>query len=106
MDGLKRRFTWSSSLYANTKIYGVFPIKIGAIETLRHIMTPSISYSWRPDFSEKLFGVNLGYFQWIDDEAYDRFAGSMAGGTPKQKQKTIKPYTTYNTIQRIILYNL
>ena len=90
VNGFLPRHTGSASLSANTKIYGVFPIGISNFESFRHILSPSVSYSWRPDFSKKLFGIDLGYFQKdIEGNLHDRFAGSMAGGTSKQEQKTM-----------------
>ena len=83
------RHTGSLSLSLNTKIYGVFPVGILQLESFRHIITPSISYSWRPDFSEHFYGYDLGYFQLINGELKDKFAGSMAGNTQTQKQKTM-----------------
>lgn len=90
VDGFLPRHTGSASLSANTKIYGIFPVGISRFESFRHILSPSISYSWRPDFSEKFFGIDLGYFQ-RDNEGilHDKFAGSMAGSTSKQEQKTM-----------------
>jgi hypothetical protein len=57
--GFKRRLTWNSSLSANTKIYGLFPITIGRLNAIRHVITPTISYNYTPDFSNPRFG----YFQ-------------------------------------------
>ena len=57
--GFKRRLTWNSSISANTKIYGLLPINIGRLNAIRHIITPTISYSYTPDFSNPKFG----YFQ-------------------------------------------
>ena len=83
------RHTGSLSLSGNTKVYGIFPFNFNKIEAFRHVLSPSISFSWKPDYSKNLFGYNFNYFQWIDGEPYDKFAGSMAGGTSKQEQKTM-----------------
>ena len=83
------RHTGSISLSANTKLYGVFPVNLKKINSIRHVLSPSISFSWKPDYSKKLWGYNFNYFQWIDGEPYDKFYGSMAGSTSKQEQKAM-----------------
>ena len=58
-DGFKRRLTWNSALSANTKMYGLFPITIGRLNAIRHVITPTISFNYSPDFSDPYYG----YFQ-------------------------------------------
>ena len=38
----RTRRTFSLSLSANSKLYGLFPLKIGPLQALRHTLTPSI----------------------------------------------------------------
>jgi len=47
---------FSTSIRLNTKIYGLYPIESRKIETIRHVITPSISFNYRPDFSEEQWG--------------------------------------------------
>lgn len=42
---------YSTALSVSTTLYGMFPFKKGAIEAIRHTVRPSVSYSYRPDFS-------------------------------------------------------
>jgi len=42
---------YSTSLSLGTTIYGMFKFKKGNIEAIRHVVRPSVSYSYRPDFS-------------------------------------------------------
>ena len=46
---------------ANTKVYGLIGIPVGPLRAIRHVVSPSVGYSWTPDFSKPLFGKNLGY---------------------------------------------
>lgn len=50
------RRTFSHNLNASTNIYGMFTPKIGAIQAIRHVVSPSISFSYRPNFSEEKWG--------------------------------------------------
>ena len=48
-SGFNRRFTWNASLSLNTKLYGIIPINIGRLNSMRHKMTPQISFNYLPD---------------------------------------------------------
>lgn len=90
IDGFNRRLTGSANLSANTKMYGIFPFPIGNAEAIRHVVTPSISYSYRPNFSESILGIEPDYILFDNNgEQYDPFAGSTAGATSTNEQKNI-----------------
>lgn len=59
--GFAARHTFNYTASANTKAYGVFPAHLGDINSFRHVMTPSLSLSWAPDFSEQAWG----YYQYV-----------------------------------------
>ena len=93
--GFAARTIFSSfNLNMNTKVYGMFPIKIGKIHSIRHVASPSIGYSYAPDYTKELFGKNLGYFQEYTDNNgeiafFDRFSGTPAGSTPRQERQAM-----------------
>ena len=93
--GFAARTIFSSfNLNMNTKVYGMFPIKIGKIHSIRHVASPSIGYSYSPDYTKELFGKDLGYFQeYTDDNGesafFDRFSGTPAGSTPRQERQAM-----------------
>ena len=67
-----------------------FPFFVGPIEAIRHVITPSISYTYRPDFSKEIWGVNPGYILYDNaGNNFDPFAGSTAGSTPTNEQKKV-----------------
>ena len=93
-QGFAARTTGSFSMSANTKLYGMFPIPFGPLKVIRHTASPSISFSYTPDFSKPVFGQDLGYIQTHTDTAgndiiFDRFAGTMAGSTPRSESKSM-----------------
>lgn len=92
--GFAARTTGNFSLNANTQIYGLFPVPIGPVKAIRHVMSPSIGYSWTPDFSKPLFGQDLGYIITETDSTgkeyfHDKFAGTMGGSTPRNESKSM-----------------
>ena len=64
--GFTRDFDYSGSVGLSTKIYGNFsPINPKSnIVGIRHVMTPNISFSMTPDFSNSIYGLyqNIEYF--------------------------------------------
>tara|TARA_B110000196_G_scaffold101072_1_gene87824 strand:+ start:23 stop:3553 length:3531 start_codon:yes stop_codon:yes gene_type:complete len=93
-NGFATRTTGSFSVNANTKLYGVFVMPFGPLKVIRHVASPSIGFSWTPDFSKPLFGNQLGYIETYtnpngNEIVHDRFSGTMAGSTPNSEQKNI-----------------
>jgi hypothetical protein len=46
-----RRGTFSLGIGALTNLYGTFPVKIGALQGLRHVVTPQVSFTYTPKFT-------------------------------------------------------
>ncbi|MFQ5707392.1 MAG: putative LPS assembly protein LptD [bacterium] len=92
-QGFAARHLFSYSTTANSKVYGQFNMHIGAIRAIRHVMTPSLSFTYQPNFSNDFWG----YFQTVRDSSgnpvrdasgkvvkRDRF-----GGTPSVERNTL-----------------
>ena len=62
VPGFATRTTGNFGVSVNTQIYGLFPLNIGKLIAVRHVVSPSIGYSYKPDFSQPVFGNDLGYF--------------------------------------------
>ena len=92
-EGFKRRLTGNFSLSSSTTIYGLFPINNFYINSIRHILSPTISFNYSPDFSKPILGVNLGYF---DKQGNDYFYKTMIGSTPTNEIKKINISLTNN----------
>jgi len=94
IPGFATRTTGSFGASINTQIYGLFPFNIGNLIAVRHVVSPSIGYSYKPDFSQPVFGNDLGYFETINDTTgkelyHDRFSGTLAGGTSKNESQSM-----------------
>ena len=74
-----RQFNTGAS--ANTTIYGLFPVRLGQYQGLRHTVRPNIGFSYRPDFS----GDTWGYTRPLLDEAGLPVVDTLATGpTPRR----------------------
>ncbi len=60
ISGFKRSGEYNVSLNLTTKLYNTLQFKkLGKIQAIRHVMTPNIGFSYKPDFSDP----SKGYFQ-------------------------------------------
>jgi hypothetical protein len=86
--GFAARHTFTYSASANTKIYGTFQPNLGPIRALRHVVTPSLGFSYQPDFSTPFWGyyeqTTLRGARGDSVVRNDRFSG-----TPRGKQASV-----------------
>jgi lipopolysaccharide assembly outer membrane protein LptD (OstA) len=72
ISGFNRVYDYSVGVSTSTKIYTFFrPSKAvfgDKIEALRHVMTPNVSFSYRPDFGDPKYG----YYDWFEYYDEDR----------------------------------
>ncbi len=74
----------------NTKIYGLVQFKKGKIKAIRHVITPNLSFSYKPDFSNSQYG----YYKNIQSstgntEEYSIMQNGIFGSPSKGKQGNI-----------------
>lgn len=66
----------------STRVYGMYLMKKGPVSALRHVLTPTASFNYRPDFSQSKFG----YYKTIQADTtgrtltYSLFQNSVYGG--------------------------
>ncbi len=81
--GFAARHTFSYNLSANTKIYGMFTPNMFGIQALRHVVTPTLSFNYQPDFSDPAWG----YYTTVTDTAGREYKKDTFGGTPRGGQQ-------------------
>lgn len=65
LNNFSRALTYSTSMGLSTQIYGMFNFKNSRkIEAIRHIITPTVAFTYRPDFSDPKFG----YYQTVQTD--------------------------------------
>lgn len=83
-----RDANFSSSL--NTRIYGMFVFKKGFITALRHVINPTLSFTFTPDFSSPSLGF---YDYYIDKDGnkvfYSKTEDGVFGSPPSGKSGVI-----------------
>src|SRR5690554_3939853 len=74
IQGFNRAYEYSMGVSTSTKVYTFFrPNRAlfgDKIDAVRHVMTPSVSFSYSPDFGAEKYG----YYDWVEyyDENNDR----------------------------------
>ena len=56
LDGFSRAWSYNTSMSLSTRIYGTVFFKKGKIKAIRHVITPEVSLSYSPDFTQKKYG--------------------------------------------------
>ena len=104
--GFYNLFDFSASLSADTKIYGFFkPMKFlgDKVQMIRHVMTPSLSYSYTPDFSDPMWGV-WGQYSYVNsageqvDRKYNYFSHGVFG-SPGQGMSSAVSLSLSNNLE-------
>ena len=89
-------FNLSSNL--TTKLYGMVNFRRGPIRAIRHVLTPTIGLTFRPDFSDPKWNV---YKQYTDAQGnvqtYNMFMNALYG-TPSQSRSGLITYNFSNTL--------
>ena len=65
LKGFKRAGDGSASAGLSTTIYGMYDFKHGDIVAIRHVMTPTVSFTYRPDFST----ANWNYYETVHNDS-------------------------------------
>ena len=84
-----RDFSVSSSL--STRIYGMFQFKYGPLKAVRHVINPSVSFSYHPDFGDARFGWWKEYTDTTGYvHRYSIFQNSLFGGPPDGRSGNLR----------------
>lgn len=81
--GFNNVYNWSLNLGVSTKLYGMFipnrKIFGDKVQAIRHVITPSVSFSYAPDFGSRRYGY-YDYYQKTDADGNV----SLVGYSPYQ----------------------
>lgn len=97
---------FNASVSLDTKIYGFFqplPFLGDKVKMIRHVMTPTISFSASPDFSSTWFGY-YGQYEYTDRQGqrqqrkYSMFPGGLFG-VPGQGKTGLVSFSLANNVE-------
>ena len=105
---LRRNYDYSYSLSSSTKIYGMYLMKNpnSRIKAIRHVITPSASFSYTPDFGQKKYRF---WDSYITDEGkevyYSHFENGVFGSTGRGESGAISFSLTNNIEAKVLELN-
>ncbi len=112
--GFNRVYNYNFSISANTKLYGFYmPTDMwkrmfgDKLKAVRHVFTPSLSYSMSPDFSAARYGFYDTY-TYTDQNGqvrtveYSPYTGSMYGVPGKGKSGTLSVSIDNNIEMKVL----
>jgi hypothetical protein len=110
LQGFYNVYNWNLSLSASTKLYGFYvpsrKIFGDKIQAIRHVFTPSISFSYAPDFSAERYGFWDSYQKTdakgnVSTVKYNQFAGALFGGPGQGKTGSISMDISNNVEMKV-----
>ncbi|MFA0963309.1 putative LPS assembly protein LptD [Roseivirga sp. BDSF3-8] len=104
LNQFSRAYSFSTGASLNTRVYGTFYLKNKRLQAVRHIMIPSLSYSYRPDFSDPRYGF---YQEVVVDsmgttDLLSRYNGFVYG-TPGRGVSNSLSFSVSNNIEGKLL---
>jgi len=83
INSFRNVFTYDVSSNITTKIYGMLTFKRGPVRAIRHVFTPTVGFSYNPDYSKAFWNY---YSSYIDgngvEQKYSYYQGSIYGAPP------------------------
>ncbi len=105
--GFNRVYNYNLSVSANTKLYGFYKPLIGKkVQMIRHVFTPSVSYTLTPDFGHSRYGYYKSY-TYTDAQGevrtvdYSPYAGSIYGVPSKGRSGSISLSVSNNVEMKV-----
>jgi hypothetical protein len=106
--GFNRVWDYSASVSASTKLYGMYqPLPFVSkmlgdkLKQIRHVLTPSLSFTYRPDFGDLKYGYYDEY-SYLDADSmlktvnYSKYSNSLYGVPGKGKSGSVGFSVTNN----------
>jgi lipopolysaccharide assembly outer membrane protein LptD (OstA) len=91
LNGFNNIFDYSFSSSLSTKVYGMVQFgKNFPVNAIRHVLTPTVSFSYRPDFSSDFWNYYDSYYDKDGKEVqYSKYEGTIYGAPPPGKSGLI-----------------
>ena len=98
VSGFSRAYEYSLNSGLSTKLFGRKNFKRGKLEAIRHVLTPSVNFNYRPDFGADRFGYYQSVITQSGISRYSVFESGIYGGPGFGRQAGIG-FTIDNTIE-------
>ncbi len=90
VNGFERAWTYSPRVGISTRYYGMKQFQNSKIAAIRHVITPTLDFTYTPDFSESKWGYYKSYKDTSGKEfKYSKFEQGIFGGPGMGRQGNI-----------------
>ena len=91
VEKFSRAASWRSGASMNTIIYGTYFVKAKRIEAIRHVITPSVSFSYNPNFGAPKRGVfsDVRINEEGDSLRLSKYEGFTFGSPPAGESQSV-----------------
>lgn len=92
ISGIRAVRDFNTNLSMSTKIYGLYQFKSEKIKAIRHVFSPNLTFSYRPDFSEEKWG----YYDWTtidtlgNEQQYSYYEEAIYRSAPSGQSGNIR----------------
>lgn len=109
VNGFYNVFDFNAGVSMQTKLYGFYtPLKFlgDAVKQIRHVMTPSVSFTYAPDFSAPFWGA-YETLQYTDkngqyvEQVYSPFSGNVFGTSPMGQRGVVSLSVSNNLEMKV-----
>lgn len=105
VKGFERAWQYNAGASLSTKFYGMYSFSSSSfVQAIRHVVTPSVSLGYRPDYGEPKFG----YWKEVEGHpsstppVYSIFEQSLFGGPARGKSGTVN-FSLGNNLEMKVL---
>ncbi len=103
LTGFRSFRQYNASLSLNTQIFGTMRFRKGWLRGLRHVIKPSLSFSFSPNY----LNPDLGYYRFVqtdtrfpdDPQRYSIFDGGIYGAPPASGRRMALSYSLNNIFE-------
>src|SRR5690606_11984303 len=102
LNKFSQAYTYDASASLSTRLYGLYHINSKNIQTLRHVITPNVSFGYSPDFGDPKYGYYSEVRTDRDDPTRTRFLSRYEGfayGSPSLGERASMSFSLNNNIE-------
>lgn len=107
--GFYNLFDFNAGVSLDTKLYGFWkplPFLGDKVQMIRHVLTPTVSFTYAPDFSDPFWGI-YGNYNYVDKEGvkqnrvYSYFPNSIFGAPGQGMQGVVSVQLSNNVEMKV-----
>jgi len=94
-------FDGNASTSLNTRLYGMYQFKHGPIVAIRHMVTPTVSFTYTPDFGTKTWGYTRYAVNDTNKnpQKYSIFPSNSVYGAPATTKSGVVSFALHNNLE-------